>query len=83
MVNNESYSKWVDQRTLEYCNSVENLLEPVLENCLSLPERTDLICSVIKLGTVYMEDVVARWGNEFLNRIMTEIALKEKENEKC
>lgn len=81
MVSNESYSKWVDQRTLEYCNSVENLLEPVLENCLSLPERTDLIDNVIKLGTDYMQDIVAHWGNELSNRVIAELKRKGFSNE--
>ena len=83
MIINEPYNEWIDQRTIEYCNAVEKLLEPALESeyPLSLPERTDLIYAVINLGTNYTKEVVARWGNEFLNRIMAEIALKEKENE--
>lgn len=46
-MNGDTYQKWVDERTIEYYDAVENLLEPELEKCLSLPERTDLICAVI------------------------------------
>ena len=83
MIINETYNEWIDQRTIEYCNAVENLLEPALEleYPLSLQERTDLICSVIKLGTVYMEDVVAHMGDELLNRIIAELKRKGFSNE--
>lgn len=72
-MNTDAYQKWVDERTIKYCEDVEALLEPELEKCLSLPERTDLICAVIKLGTSYMEEVLAKSGDELTKRVIDEL----------
>ena len=73
MGDNSSYNEWIDARTLEYCDAVEDLLEPLLEDHLDRQTLTDLIFSVITLGTTYMEDVVAKIGNELVNRTISEL----------
>ena len=76
MVNGDAFTKWVNERTIEYCDAVENLLEPELEKCLSLPERTDLIYAVINLGRSYMKEAVAKSSEYLTNRVIA--YLKDK-----
>ena len=65
MGRNREYIEWLQNRTAEYYDAVEDLMFKYFEDRIDRQTLTDITNELFNMGTTYMSDVVVKekgWG---------------------